>query len=317
MSPPEENYKVYEKELRLNIPIIKSVEDYGEAKAGEEGNSKSKKIISINENQDKVKNEIISATKTAMFLQCPLKYKLTYELGYTKILKIFNRQLSTFDYKYKEDDETNELADLRGRVIHSVLEKEIESSEIESSVKTFVENELETREPDYKKQEELVNSIIEELKNYFSSKTFEKIKSYKNFNNEFEIYSKENDYYLYGIIDKLIIDGGKIVIVDYKTDNIKKEQIEERGLNYLPQLKFYSFLAKKMFKDAEEILCRLVFIKHPENVFERNITLDELDQFKGELKNIVNEIRDNQFPPKLSHCSVCHYAVKNGKCVYL
>ena len=107
------------------------------------------------------------------------------------------------------------------------------------------------------------------------------------------------------------------MIVDYKTDNIKKEQIEERGLNYLPQLKFYSFLAKKMFKDANEILCRLVFIKHPGNVFERSITLNELNKFKGELKNIVNEIRDNQFPPKLSHCSVCHYAVKNGKCVYL
>ena len=112
-----------------------------------------------------------------MFLQCPLKYKLTYELGYTKILKIFNKQISTFDYKYKEDDETNELADLRGRVIHSVLEKEIESNEIESSVKEFVKKELETREPDYKKEEELVSSIIIELKNYFSSKTFGEIEA--------------------------------------------------------------------------------------------------------------------------------------------
>ena len=105
--------------------------------------------------------------------------------------------------------------------------------------------------------------------------------------------------------------------MDYKTDNIKKEQIEERGLNYLPQLKFYSFLAKKMFRDAEEVLCRLVFIKHPENVYERNIKLNELNNFKDELKIIVNEIRDDQFPPKLNHCSVCHYVVKDGKCVYL
>ena len=317
MSSFEENYKVYEKEMELNIPIIKAVEYFGDIKEKETTITKEKRIISQGEIKDKVKNEIVSATKTAMYLQCPLKYKLTYELGYTKILKVFDKQLSTFDFKYKEDEETNELADLRGRVIHAVLEKEIQKSEIENSVKTFAENEIEIKQPDYSKQNELIKSITEELNKYFDSSTFAEIKSHKKFYNEYEIYSKENDYYLYGIIDKLIIAGDKIIIVDYKTDNIRKEQIEERGLNYLPQLKFYAFLSNKMFKEAKEILCRLVFIKHPENVFEKKIPVKEINDFGEELKVIVNKIRANEFPPNLNHCSVCHYAVKSNKCIMM
>lgn len=315
MSLENEKYEIYEKELNLNIPIVRNIDEIDGKGIDELKDEVDPKIISIDKKEDSIKNEIVSATKTAMYLQCPLKYKLTYELGYSKILKIFNEQMSSFDYNYKEDDETNELADLRGRVIHSVLEKELDGEELTEIISEYVDRELELRQSDYKEKDAFINSIKIELTEYYNSSTYKKIKSYNNFKNEFEIYTKEYDYYLYGIIDKIIIDEKKIVIVDYKTDKITLEQIEERGTGYLPQLKFYAYLAKKMFPEAEEIKCSLVFIKHPENVFEKIVSESELAKYKSEVNNIVNEIRKNNFPPNLSHCAMCHFAVSNGKCV--
>ncbi|MBU2494396.1 MAG: UvrD-helicase domain-containing protein [Bacteroidetes bacterium] len=315
MSSFEKQYEIYEKDVRLVIPVIKSIEDFEEIKERDNEVLPDDKIITTGVIIDRVKNEIISATKSAMFLQCPLKYKLTYDLGYTKILKIFDKQIPTFEFKYNEDEETNDLADLRGRVIHSLLEKEVKLEEINNLVSLLVIAEIETKQPKYKNREKLIRSITEELSNYYSSSTFSLIKTYTDFQNEFEIYSKENDYYLYGIIDKLIIDGNRVIIIDYKTDNISPEKIEERGNNYLPQLKFYSLLASKMFPDKKEIVCRLVFIKHPENIFEKVITDNEIINFKEELNLIVKNIRLNNFPPNLSHCQVCHFALNNGKCI--
>ena len=51
----------------------------------------------------------------------------------------------------------------------------------------------------------------------------------KNAKSEFEIYCEEGEHYLYGIIDKLIIETDKLIIVDYKTDNISQEQLISRA----------------------------------------------------------------------------------------
>ena len=63
----------------------------------------------------------------------------------------------------------------------------------------------------------LLNRLKNDLGNYYKSKTWEEISKSKNYKNEFEIYVKENDYYLHGIIDKIIFIENKVLIYDYKT----------------------------------------------------------------------------------------------------
>lgn len=72
--------------------------------------------------------------------------------------------------------------------------------------------------------------------------------AFKNYKNEFEIYLKENDYFLYGIIDKLIIENDKAIIVDYKTDTIEEKEIQGKIENYINQLSFYSYIVSKLFQ---------------------------------------------------------------------
>ena len=76
----------------------------------------------------------------------------------------------------------------------------------------------------------------------------------------------EKDYYLHGIIDKIIFDDNKILIYDYKTDDIEEKEIKKHSEYYLMQLKFYLYIASKLFSEFDIFEGSLVFVKHPETL---------------------------------------------------
>jgi len=83
----EENVFVNsEKEISLEIPFIQKIEireDFLNNKLNEEENELQEiKIESIG---DVEQNEIISASKISVYNQCPLKYNLVYDLGFTSL----------------------------------------------------------------------------------------------------------------------------------------------------------------------------------------------------------------------------------------
>ncbi len=52
--------------------------------------------------------------------------------------------------------------------------------------------------------QKLREDIITDLHKLYDSDEFRYINSYQDHQNEFEVYLKEGDYYLFGILDKLI-----------------------------------------------------------------------------------------------------------------
>ena len=267
--------------------------------------------IKIEKLTDHEKNEIVSATKIAIFKQCPTKYYLTYELGYTELFKLTKTFINEYDFKYKEDDDLSIYADIRGQIIHKILEEETDARQFEKKVKEEVDK-FTNRIAENK--DELTLAIINDVKTYMRSETYKRISRYKAFQNEYEVYSKEDDYYVYGIIDKLIFDDNRLFIIDYKTDRVKESDIKRKAEHYVPQLKFYAYVLSRKFRDVGKIEVELIFIKHPDKSVKFAFDKNEILSFGEEIKEIVELIRKGSFEKNLNHCSQCHFTL-NKKCV--
>ncbi|MCH8325546.1 MAG: UvrD-helicase domain-containing protein, partial [Bacteroidetes bacterium] len=330
----EKSFKNIIENIDINIPIIKKV-GLLPVKPIEIIDVLDKKNIIINIDQiiDHPSGEIISATKIAVYSQCPLKYKFTYDLGLTKLYenyKNYDKSKSTeneYEFNPSEIEQDEDLKEknnlplgnyppeLKGKLIHNILQKEIKYDELDN----YLNSVLNEKNFQLILNDKIKNSLKEDIKNdlrgFYEAPIFSEINSHKNYTNEFELYLKENDYYLYGIIDKIIFEDNKITIVDYKTDNIQKEQIKDRIENYLPQLNFYAYLIIQLYDRIEQIDIKLIFIKHPLDVYSKSIKKEELTEFGGYLKEAVNNMRINNYKKNLKHCSKCLFTDSNGNCI--
>ncbi len=325
------------KEISFTIPVVKKIEEFSKNFESKTGNETKEKIL-INEIKDNTENEIISATKVSVFKQCPLKYQLTYEYGFSLLFNQyknwhrFNPERTHFEFTGKEEynpvsesfevnDEENSkkisyasFADIKGRIIHSIFQNELPIERIDE----FTEKQLKGVDELLQEQDEFIlrlkNEIVDDLKKFYVSSNYLELKKKNNFKNEYEIYVKKNDYFLYGIIDKIIFDHNKIIIVDYKTDNIAKSEIPARVRTYINQLKFYSYIAINLFADFDIIELRLLFVKHPDEFISEIMSRLDVVNFGSGIKTLVNEIRNKNFLKNLEHCKECYFAIE-GNCV--
>ncbi|NOX17694.1 MAG: UvrD-helicase domain-containing protein [Chlorobi bacterium] len=311
MKDADEDYRKYEEEISFSVSIKREIEiDFSNGERKEESAPRSFENL-IGAVEDSEKNEFISATKIAYFTQCPVKYKLTYEFGYSKLLKILGKAGGEYINK-REDDDDYLPADMRGRIVHLILEKEIPRGKL----KEFIDENLSGDENvlNSETRKSYAAEIIALVEKFYDSKIYSDLKNYSDFRNEYEIYSKEDDFYLYGIVDKFILHGDKIIIVDYKTDAVKPEEIPEKAKNYVPQLTFYAYILRKVYPDVKKFEIKLIFVQNPDEPFVKKFQREELESFGKELKYIVSSIREKRFEKNLSHCKKCHYADSKGNC---
>jgi len=330
----ENNYKNLVKDIKFNIPVINSIKsNIVNPKDTSEENKNEKFKFNINKISDLPSDEIVSATKIAVYTQCPLKYKFTYDLGLTKLYENFKNykknKIEENNYEFSLSEVINEKelienenyssgsypVELKGKLIHNILQKEIGYDELNNYLSNFLieKNYQITLNPKIKTN--LAKDIKNDLKQYYQSGIYSEINSCKNYKNEFEVYLKENDYYLYGIIDKIIFEGDKIILIDYKTDNIRKEQIKDRVENYLPQLNFYAYIIVQLYPVVKHIDIKLIFLKHPADVYSKSVTKDELDSFGRYLKKGINNMRINNYTKNLNHCTKCLFTDFTGNCI--
>jgi len=311
MGNESQGFKVSEEPFQTKIKITKQIEETEQTIVTKE-EVKPFSEIKTERITDHEKNEIVSATKIAIFKQCPIKYYLTYELGYTELFKLTKTFINEYDFKYQEDDDLSLYADIRGLIIHKLFEDGIKKNQLSENVAQQVEM---FSHRIGRNKEEFIKLIINDVTKYYESETYKRIKEYKDFQNEYEVYSKEKNYYVYGIIDKLIFDENRLLIVDYKTDNVNENEISTKAEHYVPQLKFYTYVLSRKFRNVEKIDVQLIFVKHPEKSVEFSFDQKEIQNFGEEIKEIVKLIREGNFEKNLDHCSKCHFAL-DRKCVF-
>lgn len=326
----DQSYLTKKKNIKLVVPIITDIAA-SENIDNETLLRKAELKFNLENISSLEKGEIISASKVSIFNQCQLKYFLTYECGFGKLnSKILNdisiSSKGKNNLKYDNDimdkvDETENddqpvfksgiESDLRGRIMHLILEKEISLENFDDYFNDYSEDEMQI----HNLNEEVKNILKNDLMKFYGSNFYRQLKSFKDYKNEYEIYVKEYDYYLYGIIDKIIFDGKRLIIIDYKTDEIELKDIEERAENYSMQLKFYLYIASRLFKGIEKLEGKLVFLKFPDNDVMLSYSLSQIKNIKTEISEIIEGIREKNINKNYKHCTSCSYSDSLNRCV--
>ena len=161
-----------------------------------------------------------------------------------------------------------------------------------------------------------IHNSVDEIKNivseFYKSESYTKLNSFKKYFNEIEFYKKEYDYYLYGIIDKLIVMDDKIIITDYKSDKISKETINEKISTYLNQLKFYAYVIANKFPTINKFELWLLFLRDDKFSKIETITRTEVVKFGEVIKSSVNKIRMKDFSEQTEGCkNMKYYLLEN------
>lgn len=317
------------KKLKIEIPVIHHLE-VDDVHLRFDETHKEKKYL-LNKYPEKEKSQIISATKVSIYAQCPLKYHLTYNLGFALLNKILPNWKSSkpkpIEFQFDEETLSEKIVEREedihiayksdsiksekiGELIHKVLQLELNE---EKSIE-FLKNQLKVILANKKELEETLSSVNELLINFRNSKIFAMISQYKNYRNEFEIYLKEDSYFLHGIVDKIIFANDKILIIDYKTDEIDEDKASSRFREYSYQLKFYLYISSYLFKNYDTFEARLIFLRKPDLDFTIKYTSENVKELKKEISELIEVIVLCNFPKNLMHCDLCQFST-NEKCV--
>jgi ATP-dependent helicase/nuclease subunit A len=315
MREGENGFSNTEKEVNLEIPFITQIENETKLDNYTIDESENTKFnIQIGLINDIEQNEIISASKISVYNQCPLKYNLVYDLGYTSLFYKEKENIEIDDFD-KEDNNLSQLlpANIQGNIIHKLLEEEITKENLENRVEKLLL--LNAANFDKSELNKLKLNIVNMVEKYFGSNTYAKISKYKTYKNEYEIYIKQNDIYLYGIIDKLILDGNTAYIIDYKTDSLKKYSAKEKLENYKYQLMFYAYLVNKLNTKIDNIVCQLIFIEALGEDASIKVTKDMLDKFETQMLVGISSMRNNVYNKNNSHCKSCYFSDEKNNCI--
>ncbi len=323
------SYKSIKKSYKTSIPIIKKVKLLGVKESNTDKQIRTKEFL-LKKIEDTSKGEIISATKVASYSQCPLKYKFIYNYGYSDLYNDFRSFRDKEYYKNNSSDDSGKedvrygdeaesrliknASSIKGQIIHKLLQKEISYDNLAK----YICDEIDTAYQNYYESQQIkeisTKNIMDVLSGFYDSDEYKNLSRFSIYKNETEIYLNEKDYYLYGIIDKLIKDGNKYIIVDYKTDDIEKELIENRAKYHLNQINFYVYIVSKLHEEFDEIEVRLIFLKFPDNPFVINYNRENIKDIRKDILKVINGILREEYPKNLSHCYDCNFSI-NNKCI--
>jgi ATP-dependent helicase/nuclease subunit A len=325
----ETTFKVVNRKIKIQIPLIKDIKirEISEEEKVRKNLYPGYLIDSVN---DLSKGEIISATKFSVFKHCPLKYNLIYNLNLNAINNYYSQWLKSHilseDYEFNPDEQRKIIyeesnsdtfihSNIKGRIIHKILQSQNQKKDVKNLLNNIFENDNYFYKELLQTKQQLKKEIEETVIKFFESRENKFLNSFNKFKNEFEVYCKEENYYLFGIIDKVIFVKEKIILVDYKTDTILESEISKRAEKYLSQLNFYAFILKRLFPFFSEIELRIIFVKLPELPFVKIFTKRDENKTISEIKDLIISIRNNNYSVNLEHCSQCIFGINNNKCI--
>jgi ATP-dependent helicase/nuclease subunit A len=241
--------------------------------------------------------EIITASKFAAFVANPAAFYEKYVLGLKGDQN--NGRYSGNKDGDEESQWLRELGSPKGTAIHAILSGGIKESELNTKLVCEI---IETGtdfayKDDENKKLQFASGIISEVKQYYASSAYKEISQHTDYKNEFEIfyYNEQFDYFMHGIIDKIIIDGNELTIVDYKTNDVKEKDLGRLSDYYMPQLMFYAVLAARMYPEKTSFRLQLVFTRFPEKKILYSCHRDDLAACEKQITDMILSLRKDEF----------------------
>lgn len=242
--------------------------------------------------------EIVNLSFTALenYNECPLKYKLINEMGFT------------FSTKKEIDD---------GIFIHSALEiinKKIKANnneyvgdeEVAKTVELLFEKaNLKFKEEQPEKYGLKLETITKDVIRYYH----EVGNHLTIIGSEYPFYIRGENYAFSGVVDLIYEKDGKLGILDYKNTSLVAKQYLAK---YRKQLHFYVMALRDENKEfeghkIEEIQIYAIKYKKGNQLFSFDIDDDYIEELKEELRLTAEKIRNDEFPSDCEDCGDCPY----------
>jgi RecB family exonuclease len=253
------------------------------------------------------KGEIYSASKIRTYIECPAKYYLRYVLGFPFGAGPFVRGESD------EERDGDYPAELRGRVVHAVMEEadqmSLTGTAIDDAVRIALARSLPTGPQG---TTALARDAAAIVRSVLSSVAWPAIASGQNTRTEFSISAALGEDFITGTIDRLYRDAdGTWTVLDYKTDHVSAAEAPQRADVYWPQLSFYAVMVRRLF-EAPAVRVRILFTSLPDLVIERRLDGHSLRLAEEEIASVIGKIKAGEFPSSNSPCPGCPFPA--GEC---
>ena len=239
---------------------------------------------------------VLSFTSLENYNECPFKYKLSDELGFTLTTK-------------KEIDD--------GIFIHSALEiinKKIKANanqyigddKVAKTVEVLFEKvNIKFRQEKPEKYEMKLETITKDVIKYYH----EVGNAISIIDSEYPFYIKGENYAFTGVVDLIYEKDGKLGILDYKNTSLVGSQYLAK---YRKQLHFYVMALRDKNNEfqghkIEEIQIYAIKYKKGNQLFTFDIDDDYIEELKEELKTTAEKIRNNEFKADCEDCAGCPY----------
>ncbi len=215
--------------------------------------------------------ERYSPSKLKTYEQCAFQYKCKY------IDKITGIQPISYDINF-------------GLMIHKMAE--IYNGENKS--------ELLPISKEFKLNAEYKKYVLPTINNFFGF--FERYKQYE-YETEKEYELKNDQYWLYGIIDRIMTRSKDIVVVDYKTAAYPNRD------RYEFQMKFYSLMVSKIVDTEPKNIKTLIYFPRPNAEEKFAFSNGEINNFEKEIISTIKTIEDTTKWTACDgfHCKWCLY----------
>ena len=243
-------------------------------------------------------DDLVNLSFTALenFNECPFKYKLSDELGFTfstkkeiddgifihSALEIINKKIKANNNEYIGDEEV-------AKTVEMLFEK--------ANIK-FKEEEPEKYDL---KLETITKDVIRYYKEVGNSLTI--------IDSEYPFYIRGENYAFTGIVDLLYQKDGKLGILDYKnTSLVGREYLAK----YRKQLHFYVMALRDENREfeghkIEEIQIYAIKYQKGNKLFSFDIDENYIEQLKEELKTTALKIKNDEFKASCEDCTGCPY----------
>lgn len=261
-------------------------------------NPKNIEINLLDPKHDDNDEEVVNLSFTALenYNECPFKYKLSNELGFTikskkeiddgifihSALEIINKKIIANNNEYIGDEEVIKTVEL-----------------------LFEKANLKFKEEKPEKYEVKLETITKDVLRYYNEVGCD----LEIFDSEYPFYIKDKDYAFSGIVDLIYEKDGKLGILDYKNTSLVGQKYLDK---YKKQLHFYVMALRdenNEFKgrEIEEIQIYAIKYKKGDRLFSFEIDDDYIEELKEELKTTAKKIKNKEFKPNHEDCTDCPY----------
>jgi ATP-dependent helicase/nuclease subunit A len=246
--------------------------------------------------------EVFSATKIRTYRECPTLYYLRYILGFPE------KQVSGGRL---EDDEISECGlypEAVGRAFHAVMQKIDRLTRDEDAIAAEVLSFLQREGPfSPEGSSSTIARVVSLVMRTVSAPLWRDIEGGTSVKTEFTISAPLGVDYIMGTIDRIYRDAeGVLSVLDYKTDAVEGDLLQEKARAYLPQVQFYALLASRYY-EASPVRTILFFTSRPMDPVLRLYSRSDLEEFESEISRIVAEIKAGRFPAPPQQCRVCPF----------